>query len=34
MTVIKVNAITVPADGGDELARRFATRAVISRTSS
>lgn len=27
MTVIKVNAITVPADGGDELARRFATRA-------
>ena len=27
MTVIKVNAITVPADGGDELARRFAARA-------
>jgi len=27
MTVIKINAITVPADGGDELARRFATRA-------
>jgi len=27
MTIIKVNAITVPADGGDELARRFAARA-------
>ena len=27
MTVIKVNAITVPAEGGDELARRFAARA-------
>lgn len=27
MTVIKVNAITVPADSGDELARRFAARA-------
>ena len=27
MTVIKINAITVPADGGDELARRFAARA-------
>jgi len=26
MTVIKINAITVP-DGGDELARRFAARA-------
>ncbi len=27
MTLIKINAITVPADGGDELARRFAARA-------
>ena len=27
MTVIKINAITVPADAGDELARRFAARA-------
>jgi heme-degrading monooxygenase HmoA len=27
MTVIKINAITVPDDGGDELARRFAARA-------
>jgi heme-degrading monooxygenase HmoA len=27
MTVIKINAITVPADGGDALARRFAARA-------
>lgn len=27
MTVIKVNAITVPQDSGDELARRFAARA-------
>jgi heme-degrading monooxygenase HmoA len=27
MTVVKINAITVPADGGDELARRFAARA-------
>lgn len=26
-TVIKINAITVPEDGGDELARRFAARA-------
>ena len=26
MTVIKINAITVPPDGGDELARRFAAR--------
>ncbi len=26
-TVIKINAITVPADSGDELARRFAARA-------
>lgn len=26
MTVIKVNAITVPEDSGDELARRFAAR--------
>ncbi len=27
MTVIKINAITVPADSGDELGRRFAARA-------
>ncbi len=27
MTVIKVNAITVEADSGDELAKRFAARA-------
>ena len=27
MTVIKINAITVPADTGDELAHRFAARA-------
>ena len=27
MTIIKINAITVPADAGDELARRFAARA-------
>lgn len=27
MTVIKINAITVPSDGGDELAQRFAARA-------
>jgi len=27
MTVIKINAITVAADGGDELAQRFAKRA-------
>ena len=27
MTIIKINAITVPADSGDELARRFAARA-------
>ena len=27
MTVIKINAITVPADSGDELAQRFAKRA-------
>ncbi|GAA6526204.1 antibiotic biosynthesis monooxygenase family protein [Intrasporangium sp. DVR] len=27
MTVIKINAITVSADSGDELARRFAARA-------
>jgi heme oxygenase (mycobilin-producing) len=25
--IIKINAITVPADSGDELARRFAARA-------
>ncbi len=27
MTIIKINAITVPADSGDELARRFSARA-------
>jgi heme-degrading monooxygenase HmoA len=27
MTVVKINAITVPGEGGDELARRFAARA-------
>ncbi|HEX7537124.1 MAG TPA: antibiotic biosynthesis monooxygenase [Dermatophilaceae bacterium] len=27
MTIIKINAITVPAEGGAELARRFAARA-------
>lgn len=27
MTVIKINAITEPADSGDELAHRFAVRA-------
>jgi heme-degrading monooxygenase HmoA len=27
MTIIKINAITVPADSGDELAQRFAARA-------
>ncbi len=27
MTIVKINAITVPADSGDELARRFAHRA-------
>lgn len=27
MTVVKINAITVPADSADELARRFAARA-------
>ncbi|HUW04498.1 MAG TPA: antibiotic biosynthesis monooxygenase family protein [Acidimicrobiales bacterium] len=27
MTVIRINAITVPAEAGDELARRFAARA-------
>ena len=27
MTVIKINAITVSSDSGDELARRFAARA-------
>jgi len=27
MTIIKINAITVPADGGDEMAGRFAARA-------
>lgn len=27
MTVIKINAVTVPAESGDELARRFAACA-------
>jgi heme-degrading monooxygenase HmoA len=27
MTIIKINAITVPSDSGDELAQRFAARA-------
>jgi len=27
MTIIKINAITLPADDGGELARRFAARA-------
>jgi heme oxygenase (mycobilin-producing) len=27
VTIIKINAITVPAGSGDELARRFASRA-------
>lgn len=27
MTIIKINAITLPAGSGDELARRFAARA-------
>ena len=27
VTVVRINAITVPADSGDELARRFAARA-------
>lgn len=27
MSIIKINAITVPADAGDELAHRFAARA-------
>jgi heme-degrading monooxygenase HmoA len=27
MSTVKINAITVPADSGDELARRFAARA-------
>ena len=27
MSVIRINAITVPKDSGDELARRFAARA-------
>jgi heme-degrading monooxygenase HmoA len=27
MTIVKINAITVPADSGEELARRFAARA-------
>ena len=33
MPVIKINAITVPEDSGDELAKRFAARAgaVVTR---
>jgi len=27
MTVIRINAITAPENGGEELARRFADRA-------
>ncbi|MDD9208136.1 antibiotic biosynthesis monooxygenase [Georgenia sp. 10Sc9-8] len=27
MSIVKINAITVPAESGDELARRFAARA-------
>ncbi len=27
MSIVKINAITVPPDSGDELARRFAARA-------
>jgi heme oxygenase (mycobilin-producing) len=27
VSVVKINAITVPADSGDELAKRFAARA-------
>jgi heme oxygenase (mycobilin-producing) len=27
MTIVRINAITVPADSGDELARRFGARA-------
>ncbi|MDA8268572.1 MAG: antibiotic biosynthesis monooxygenase [Actinomycetota bacterium] len=27
MSIVRINAITVPADGGEELARRFAGRA-------
>ncbi|HTZ09783.1 MAG TPA: antibiotic biosynthesis monooxygenase [Acidimicrobiales bacterium] len=27
MTVVRINAITVPEDGGEELARRFGERA-------
>ena len=27
MSIVKINAITVPADSGDELARRFAARS-------
>lgn len=27
MTIVRINAITVPEEGGDELARRFAERA-------
>jgi heme-degrading monooxygenase HmoA len=29
MTIVKINAITVPADSGDELAHRFAARAGV-----
>ena len=33
VTVIKINAITVPAESGDELAQRFAARAGASYVS-
>jgi heme-degrading monooxygenase HmoA len=29
MTIVKINSITVPADSGGELARRFAARAGV-----
>ncbi|WP_127130215.1 antibiotic biosynthesis monooxygenase [Georgenia sp. SYP-B2076] len=29
MSIVKINAITVPADSGDELAKRFAARAGV-----
>jgi hypothetical protein len=32
MTVVKINAITVPADSGDELAKRSAK--IMGRTPS
>ena len=32
MTVIKINAITVPEDSGDELAKRFAHPVATIKT--